>query len=258
MNGFQIRWNEKPYWENPEIYVEYPMPESCRDPIVAATHGGEHVILYDPALPVHRVAQSHSLQVLLDWINESIDTDVDVFLSDSEYLYNIGNMVKLNLWINDIRSQGIVKPWLVFDPDEGNDWLCSGTGESRLRCLELLPQIQHVSAFVSTHARNRDRYPDLVEVESFDHFAKCCRAQHGQSKFVFKMTDATAAFGLYWYEYNTSWTQPVMPTLEWCRVAISGLLHQDPGFRFRKQWFSTLQPWQEWYDLGARLDKSSN
>ena len=114
---------------------------------------------------------------------------IDNFIKDVRNHYDIANLVKLNMWIHDIRSQGIVKPWLMLDQGDGT--FLAGTGDSRLRCLERIPEIQTVRAFISTRTERSHLYQGLEEVKTFDQFAQLCDAVPGQN-FLFRFTNADA------------------------------------------------------------------
>ena len=138
------------YWNNPLEQYVWPCDS---DPVQRGSHGSRHCLFWDPTLAVRQISTNQTLQDICDWAMQWLTQDgLDAFLADHRNHYDIANLVKLNMWIEDIRQQGIVKPWLVLDPGDGTHW--AGTGDSRMRCLTVLPHITTVAAFVSTH---RDR-----------------------------------------------------------------------------------------------------
>jgi len=178
----------------------------------------------------------------MEWLDHD---GIDGFATDARNHYDIANLVKLNLWIHDIRAQGIVKPWLLLDQD---GTLVPGTGDSRLRCLERIPEIKTVPAFISTHASRADRYKHLEPVTTLEQFAGLCRARSGQW-FVFRLTDPTAPFGMYWYEYNSDQTRWVTPSESDCVQAFVTYAHTHPGIDITPEWFDQLIDWNQYHDI---------
>jgi hypothetical protein len=147
------------------------------------------------------------------------------------------------MWIADIKIQGIVKPWMMLD--QGNGTFLAGTGDSRMRCLECIPEITHVPAFVSTRRDRAQLYSHLESITSFDRFAELCGAEPGQ-EFLFRLTDATAPYGMYWYEYNTERTRSVTPGESWCVNTFANYAQQHPDLNINKLWFDTLIAWADY------------
>jgi hypothetical protein len=147
------------------------------------------------------------------------------------------------MWIADIRKQGIIKPWLMLD--EGNGTFTAGTGDSRLRCLECISEIQTVPAFVSTCESRAHLYSDLEPVTTFDQFATLCRADPGQL-FLFKFADNQATHGMYWYEYNSAKTRSVTPGESWCVDVFARYADTQSNLIIDKPWFDQLVPWHNY------------
>lgn len=230
------------YWNNDILEVNWP---SDQDPIVRATHGGQHCLFYNPTAKFDQVVTNQRLADLVWWANHWIEKrGIDEFVSDSRNHYDIANIVKLNMWIADIRRQGIVKPWLL--QDQANGTFVAGTGDSRLRCLERLPHITSVPAFVATHQSRAALYQDLEPVTTFDRFAEICGAKTGQL-FLFRYTDAQALYGLYWYEYNSDRTRWVTPQELRCVQAFVDHYRKCPQL-ISPQWFDQEIDWGMTYE----------
>jgi hypothetical protein len=189
------------------------------------------------------VQTNQRLQDLCDWTTAGMGDGLQNFISDTRNHYDIANLVKLNMWIADIKIQGIVKPWMMLD--QGNGTFLAGTGDSRMKCLECIPEITHVPAFVSTRRDRAQLYSHLESITSFDRFAELCGAAPGQ-EFLFRLTDATAPYGMYWYEYNTERTRSVTPGESWCVNTFANYAHQHPDLNINKLWFDTLIAWADY------------
>jgi hypothetical protein len=225
------------YCNNP--IEEYVWP-SQKDPVVRAQHNGAHCLFYDPAFDQSQIQYQQHLTDLCNWANRQIsDCGITRFLQDPHNHYDIANLVKLNLWINDIRQQGIVKPMLI---SYINGQYVAANGESRLRALECIPEISSVAAFVDTAVKHADQFGHLEPVVSFDHFADICQAQNKQ-QFLFRFTAADAPNGIDWYEYNSSNTARVTPGQEYCVSAVANYLQQHPDTVFSPDWFDCLVDW---------------
>jgi hypothetical protein len=144
------------------------------------------------------------------------------------------------MWVNDIRQQGIVKPWLL--QDQGNGTFVAGTGDSRLRCLEVMPEIATVPTFVSTTTDRAHLYADLEPVTDFAHFAKLCKAEP-EVEFIFRLTEPTAPYGMYWYEYTTNRTRAVTPGQDQAVCMFLNYARSVPNFRVSRDWFTKPIVW---------------
>jgi hypothetical protein len=228
------------HWNNPIINLTYP---SSQDPIKDSLHDGVHCLFYDPVFDQKQIKYQQKLQDLCDWTNQSIATQgVTCFLQNPQNHYDIANLVKLNMWIADIRSQGIVKPMLIsYDSNQ----YTAANGESRLRALECVPEICSVRAFINTSVKYQDQFDHLEPVTTFDQFAQLCGAVNGQN-FLFRLTDAQASHGLDWYEYNSQRTATVTPGEEWCVGAVTAYLEQYPDTVFTVDWFAQLVEWNQY------------
>ena len=228
------------YWNNPLIKLPWP---NARDPVVESFHGGTHCLFYNPNMAFDTVQTNQRLQDLCDWANAGLHADLYSFVNDASNHYDIANLVKLNIWIADIKTQGIVKPWMMLDQGDGT--YLAGTGDSRLRCLECIPEIATVPAFVSTRQERAAVYAGLEQVNCFDQFAKLCAAEYGQ-EFLFRLTDTTAPYGIYWYEYNAECTRSVTPGESWCVSTFTNYAQQHSDLEINKLWFDTLITWADY------------
>ena len=221
------------YWTNP--IKKHIWPDSV-DPIMDSMHKGTHCLFYNPKFNHQIISYRQKLQDFCNWVN---NRDVVLNSAVAEELDWIANIVKFNMWVADIKTQGIVKPMLIcYD----GKFTCA-TGESRLRTLECLPEVAHVTAFVNTHKRYADKFSSLESVTTFDRFAELCNAKVGQ-QFLFRFTDTQAPWGLDWYEYNSDQVRWVTPSEDYCVSAVRKYLKDHPDTVFNKEWFSKLVDWK--------------
>jgi hypothetical protein len=227
------------FWNNPLIEAKWP---SNTDPIQQSMHDGAYCLFYDPNYSMlEKITTNQRLSQLCYWASSWIATQgIDNFATDPRNHYDIANLVKLNMWIHDIKQQGIVKPWLLLD--RGNGWFEAGTGDSRLRCLERIPYIKEISAFISTTHERRDLYRDLEEVRTFDQFASICKVDPG-TRFLFRLTGPQAPYGLYWYEYSSKLTESVTPGQDDAVEMFVNYYQENLSVEITPEWFDTLVPW---------------
>jgi hypothetical protein len=226
------------YWNNPIHEVVYP---SNSDIIFKSMHKGAHCLFFDPSVPRNSIRYQQTLLDLCNWANKSIDQmGLQDFVKDQINHYDIANMVKLNMWIDDIQKQGIVKPMMLFY--DGQDQFGINNGESRLRAIERIPAVATLQAFISTSNKYRSQFSHLQEITSFDQFAVLCKAVPDQ-KFLFTLTNLDAPYGIFWYEYNSSLTAPVTPGESWCVDVFRNYMLQHTQANFTPEWFDTLIPW---------------
>lgn len=229
------------YWNNPRIEVTYP---SNQDPIKDSFHQGMHCLFYDPAILKTQIRYKQTLQDICDWANQSISKQgVHGFIQQQINWYDIANIVKLNMWIDDIQRQGIVKPILTYYDGQENFGI--NNGESRLRALERISGIDTLRGFVSTTVSHAHRFSHLQQVHTFEQFAQLCQAVD-QQKFMFTLTDPDAAYGIFWYEYDSQQTAPVTPGESYCVEALAVYLQQHADTEFTPEWFDTLVDWNHY------------
>jgi hypothetical protein len=228
------------YWNNPLIEILYP---SDLDPITDSLHQGQHCIFFNPIQDIKQIRTNQTLQDLCNWANDSIKYNgIDGFLNDPLNEYDMVNLVKLNMWVNDLPKRGSIKPMLL--QYTGNSLLESGTGESRLRALERIESMPCVAAFISTHIQYQDHFSHLESVTTFKRFAELCGATIGQ-QFLFRLTDDQALYGLDWYEYNSQHTESITPSHEECIRSIKNYITQNSKIVFTPEWFDTLVNWDD-------------
>lgn len=229
------------YWNNPLIKTCWP---GETDPIVDSLHGGTHCIFYNPAGTFDYISTNQRLGDICNWANERIKYDGhNGFLTDAKNFYDIANIIKLNMWVGDIKQQGIVKPWLVQDLGDGT--YIAGTGDSRLRALERIPEITRAPMFISTHVDRKHLYKGLEVITTFDRFAELCGATAGQL-FLFRLTDPTAPYGLYWYEYDSSRTRAVTPGEAECVSMLTKYFAEHPDTQITPEWFDLEINWTDY------------
>jgi hypothetical protein len=229
------------YWNNPTINLVYP---SDQDPIKDSFHDGVHCLFYDPAIVKTQIYYKQTLQDICDWANRLItENGIDGFIQEQQNWYDIANIVKLNMWIDNIKKQGIVKPILTYY--DGNKKLGINNGESRLRALERISGIDTLRGFISTLVTHADQFSHLQQVHTFEEFAQLCQAVD-QQKFMFTLTDPEAQYGLYWYEYDSRRTMRVTPGEDYCVEALHLYLKQHPDTKFTPEWFDTLIVWTDY------------
>lgn len=226
------------YWNNNLIEAQWP---ADIDPIADSMHNGVHCLFYNPQASFENVQTQQTLEDLCDWASQWLEKrGLDEFVADPRTHYDIANLVKLNMWIHDIRRQGIVKPWLMLDQGDGT--FLAGTGDSRLRCLERIPEITTVPAFISTTTARRDLYQGLEEITTFDRFAEICEARPNKL-FLFRLTDESAPYGMYWYEYNSDRTRSVTPSEPQAVAMFKRYAQQHPTKKITPEWFDQLIDW---------------
>lgn len=228
------------YWNNAIHQHQWP---SDQDPIVESMHQGRHCLFYNPQAKFDCIQTNQRLADLCAWAMARMIHGLDKFFEDSRNWYDAANLVKLNMWIADIRHQGIVKPWLIQDQGDGS--YIAGTGDSRLRALERIPEIQSVPAFISTSQHRAYLYSSLEPVTNFDQFAHLCSARPKQT-FLFKYTDVEAPYGLYWYEYDSDRTRAVTPSETECVAMLRNYLTKNPDAIIEPAWFDDLVPWKDY------------
>ena len=227
------------YWNNPLTQLTWPATD---DPFVE--HNQTHCLFYNPTAGLDRIVTNQKLADLCEWAMQWLNHDgLAGFVAEPQCHYDIANLVKLNMWLHDIRRQGIVKPWLL--QDLGNGTFQAGTGDSRLKCLERMPEIVTVPAFVSTRLDQAHLYTHLEPVTTFDQFARLCQAESGQ-QFLFRFTDAEATYGLFWYEYNSTLTRAVTPGQDEAVKLFTKYMQEFPGTEITPEWFDQLVDWNRY------------
>jgi len=233
------------YHKNPTIESRWP---GDQDPVAQSLHLGNHCLFYNPSAEFkHIEKKSYSFETLIKWANEWLVRDgIDKFAADTNNHRDICRLVRLNMWIRDIRKQGIVKPLLLVD--EGNGNYSAATGGNRLRVLEYIPEIQTVPAFISTHRDRSSLYTGLESVTCLDRFAELCSADPGKN-FYFRLTDAAAPYGMHWYEYSNNRTRLVTPYYEKAVNMFTNYARANPNLFLTKEYFDQEIIWDDYYML---------
>jgi hypothetical protein len=229
------------YWNNPLVELIWP---AITDPIADSLHDGQHCVFYNPAVDKQQIQVKQRLQDLCNWANDNIFSNgINEFVTNQKNYYDISNLVKLNIWVDDLPKRGSIKPMLLHYV--GLPMYTPGTGESRLRALERIDSITTVSAFISTHRQYQDRFDHLESITTLDRFAEICKAIDNQN-FLFRLTDKLAPYGLDWYEYNSQQTTQVTPGEDQCVTMLSNYLAQYPKTVFTPAWFDCLVNWDSY------------
>lgn len=228
------------YWSNPLIETRWP----CEGDPLQELLGDQHCLFWQPEFDFrkNKLCTNQTLADLCDWTTQALLRGVDDFVGERRNHYNIANLVKLNLWAADIRQQGIIKPWMILD--WGDTRYEAGTGDTRLLLCEVMPEIQSVKAFISTHQHRAHLYRHLESVHHFDRFAELCGADHDQH-FLFRPTDAQAPFGIYWYEYDSRHTRYVTPSETWCVAVFTKYIRSNP-VNITPQWILDPVSWHSY------------
>jgi len=227
------------YWNNQiKTYTQtvLPYPQDT-DPIVTSLHNGTHCLFWDPGVPIVAIKYQQKLKDFCMWAN---NRDCIMNTTDAGDLDWCANIVKFNLWVQDIQTQGIVKPFLLTYT--GEKYYGINNGESRLRCTEVLPDITRVESWITTSLEHADRFKHLPQIENFEQFTEICRTEPG-TDYMFRYTDKHAPYGIDWYEYDSNRTRSVTPSEEYCVDAIRKYLEIHPDTVFTTDWFRTPVEW---------------
>lgn len=225
------------YWNQPLIECRWPQdPDPVPDLL-----GDQYLLFWDPKFDFRGLKTNQRMADLCAWVQHRLAEGIDRFVADERNHYDIANLVKLNMWAEDIRRQGIIKPWLVLD---WGDYQEAGTGDSRMRLCEIMPEIKTVPAFVSTHRDRAMLYTGLEPILTLQQLATRCEAMIGQ-QFLFRPTTGAAPFGIYWYEYDSALTRAVTPAQSWCVTVFEHYYHVYRPV-IDAAWFLDPVPWQDY------------
>lgn len=224
------------YWDQPLIECRWLQDDDPFDTLL----GDDYLLLYNPQFDFRGLHTNQRMNDLCAWAQHGLAQGLDSFVDDPQNHYDIANLVKLNMWARDIREQGIVKPWLILDWGTYQE---AGTGDSRLRLCEIMPEIASVPAFISTHIDRAARYHDLEAITTFARFGELCGARPHQ-QFLFRGTTAGTPFGIYWYEFDSDLTRAVTPDQAWC-VKIFQEYYRLNRPEIVPAWFLTPVQWQQ-------------
>lgn len=229
------------YWNNPTIQITWP---ARQDPIAQATHGGQHCLFFDPAVPVNHIQPQQTLTQLCEQANLRLaESGRGQFVCDTSAHDWMANLVKINMMVANLQTNGCVKPMLLAY--QGHLPYVPGTGDSRLKAMTRIPDMTRVPAFISTSIVHRHEFAHLVCVNSLDKFAEICGAKPG-ADFCFRLTEPSAAYGLDWYEYSSD--RITLPSIDWCLTVLQRYLDcQSPHFVFDPGWFDQPMDWQAYF-----------
>lgn len=230
------------YWNNPIEHIVYP---SDSDILFKATHQGRHCLYYDPAVDIKLIHTNQTLADLCLLANQTLRAQgINQCLSNPANLDWLANIVKINLWVNDLPRTGSIKPMLlVYDGSPLYNFnALSGTGSSRLKAIERVSTITQVSGFITTNRDQQEKFQHLELITSFNRFAELCGAEENQ-QFWIRLTDNHALYGIDWYEYDNNRTARVTPTESDCIRALENYLIQYPDTVFVPEWFDQLKLW---------------
>lgn len=224
------------YWTNPKIqYSQTVLPYPLdNDPIRASSHSGKHVLFYDPGVHKARIRYATTTQDQCDWLNNS-DIWQDTF--------RVASVVKLNIYVEDIKRQGVVKPMLLYY--DGNEKFGGHTGENRMRASELVPELEFFESFITTHKDHADHFKHLPQIENFEQWCEILRTPIG-TQHSFTLTDPEAPYGMYWFEYDSDRTRAVTPGYDWCETVMRNYLEKYPDTVFTPEWFNTPVDWSSY------------
>jgi hypothetical protein len=210
------------------------------DPIQESLHQGQHCLFFNPATKYNHIKIWQTLDDICNWANNWIvQNGLDEFLEDQRNHFDIANLVKLNLWFDSIRKQGVSKPILILYHSDGQ--YSTGNGESRIKAAQRIPGMDTLPAFLATHSRNAHMFTDWEPITTLDQFAKCCGATEG-NQFLFRIESADFEFGISWYEYDNPLTRSVMPNDADC-VRVFETWYKNNPVVFSPAWFDQLVNW---------------
>ena len=221
------------YEDNPtKTYKQTVLPYAHdTDPIVESLHKGDHLLFWDPEVHKSRIAYDRTIKQQCHWLNNN-----DIW----EDPFRITSIVKLNIYINDIKRQGVVKPMLLYH--DGKERFGLHTGENRMRSTECLPELIRFQSFITTHKQHADQFKNLESIKNFEQFVGKCKTPVG-TKYLFKFTDSDAPYGIFWYEYDSDKTRAVTPSYKWCEKVMRNYLKAN-NITFTPEWFDTVVDWK--------------
>lgn len=228
------------FWNNSIEQVTYP---SNNNILFKAAHNGRHCLYYDPHVDIKSIHTNQTLSALCNLANTTIKQGLDQCFDNPINTDWLANIVKINLWIHDLPISGNIKPMLLVYSGHKlyNFNSVSGTGSSRLKALERVPNITHVQGFITTKQEYHYRFQHLELITDFNRFAELCRAQQ-QQNFWFRLTDNQADYGVDWYEFDHIGTSTVTPSDPICLSALKHYLQQTPT-TFTPEWFDQKISW---------------
>lgn len=225
------------YWNNPITQVNWP---SQLDPVQQSLHDGTHCLFYNPAMVIENIQPQQTLQQLCDLANQRLrQVSCTEFFNNTQHHDWIANIVKINLMVSSLQTMGCTKPMLLIY--QNTLPFIPATGDSRLKALTCIPDIQTVPAVITTHVTQAEKFQHLQTITCFNDLAQICQVQHG-TNFLFRLTDPLANYGLDWYEYEH---EVSVPSIDWCLQVLKCYLdQQSESFEFTPDWFGRNIDWQ--------------
>jgi hypothetical protein len=233
------------YWTN-QIHTIESNQDS--DIIEQSQHDGQHCLFYDPAINIIDIQRVLQLKDICQISNHQLANHHRELRQGNCWQNEIANIVRINMFVHSMRKIGSVKPMLLHY-DQGLPYTAS-TGGTRLMAAELIPEITHVSGFVTTHQRHRLRFSHLPEIKCWSDFVKYCGTEESSTVLI-RLTDAAANWGIDWFEVAVDQhqgTRIFVPQDDWCLAVLQNYVNCQPeDFKFTPEWFNTQIAWDLYY-----------
>jgi len=211
------------YWNNPIVKMSTLIQPSLN-----------HQLFYHDRVPLCQIQPQQTLSQLCDLANQQLSGQT---VKDCDLLANI---VKVNQMVASIQKFGCVKPLLLHYC--GAMPMPTGTGDSRLKAIECIPEITHVPAIVSTHARYSYLFDQYQKINSLVQLKKVCGTD---ADFYVRYTNESADYGVDWIEYNVD--NMAVPNINWCITVLQNYIGtQSRSFKFTTSWFTSLIDWESY------------
>jgi len=128
-----------------------------------------HCLLYHPEIDVKRLHPEMNVNQLLESVNtHHLPT---ITASPTPIQRNIiAKLVRLNWLIQDLKTNNLMKPFVVRKTNEHFQVI---NGDTRMQALEFNPHITHVNCVLTTSVEYQDNYEasGWITVNSRDHLA---------------------------------------------------------------------------------------
>jgi hypothetical protein len=219
--------------------------QTLQDPVVDARSNGKFQLFFSERMPIASITPNYTIDSLVKEINTNIDffgLDCFEYTDHRQPTVDISQFVKINKLYHNLKSTPNIKPWLLYAINLGIFTIC---GESRLRAMELLPDINHVAAFINVPVELQHQYTNCTRIDTFDQFARSVGCDIG-TPFWFTVSDQ---HGIDWYEVaidNHTGTNG-QRFRDRCIDAIRNYVKTLPGdFKFSKEWFTQTIDWDQY------------
>lgn len=228
------------------------IPGEDPDHLTDHLNQGQHVLFYDPAVPIQNINKWDTLEELINIANQRLDhygssmftnfKECNEFSNEDQ----IANIIRINLFVHSINAQGNVKPCILHYC--GSLPYGAGNGGSRLMALECLPHISTISAFISAPAGLASNFSHLRQIHNTQDLLDILGKPH-KTKFYFKFTYDPDAHGIDWYEVDLRFVR--VPNNQQCLELLQEYVNNQPNFRFTKSWFTEHHNWPVITELPA-------